>query len=141
MTMTMDEFASLLARFVDGRNATGCSVSEIETLEQTLKTTLPDDYKLFLLTCGHGVHDFARGSDFTYDQLPDLLEAANELINESKAATIPVGSVVFVMHQGYQFYFVNETGVYYYMEGETDFEWRHDSFSEFFRSVVSKVMS
>ena len=141
MTTSYKNFAALLERFVAGRNPVGCSELEIKTLEQTLKTVLPEDYKLFLRTCGHGVDDFMRGSAFTFDRLTDLLETAGELIDASRATTIPSGSIVFAMHQGYQFYFLNELGVYYYMEGESHFEKRHDSFGEFFKSVVSRFMN
>ncbi len=139
--MNMHEFSTLLEQFSTGRNAIGCTPLEVETLERNLKTALPDDYKLFLHTCGHGVDDFVRGSDFKYEELSDLQEAAYELIDESSATKMPSGSAVFLMHQGYQFYFLHETGVYYYMEGESDYEKRHESFGEFFRSVVEKVMT
>jgi hypothetical protein len=141
MIMNMREFSALLAQFSKSRNAAGCTASEVETLERNLNASLPDDYKLFLRTCGHGVDDFMKGSDFKYGELSDLQEAAHELIDESNATTIPVGSFVFLMHQGYQFYFLNETGVYYYMEGDPSYEKRHDSFGEFFRSVVAKVLA
>ena len=89
MTMNTREFSTLLAQFSKGRNAVGCTASEIETLERNLNTSLPDDYKLFLRTCGHGVDDFMKGSDFKYGELADLQEAARELIDESNATAIP----------------------------------------------------
>ena len=136
--MNIGEFAILLEKYAFARKAKGCSTSEILSLEARLKVQLPEDYKLFLSFCGHGVTSFLAGSSFVYEKLLDIRDAAEELVSESGATPLPDNSIVFVMHQGYQFYFLNKEGAYYYMEGRSEFEKRYSSFMEFFLSEVNQ---
>lgn len=126
----------------------GCSPEEISELEKTLNLPkpLPQIYREFLLTFGHGAGFLFRGTDAFYNFLYPIQEAANDLMiedqtededededendqydddkknEEKKLLTLPKNAFVFSMHQGYQFsYFLldgdDDPYYYFYMEG------------------------
>ena len=100
---------------------------------------LPDSYRHFLLSAGHGIDEFLAGSDFTIDDLKGVREAADELLVEGGLEPLANDAFVFAMHQGYQFYFFANGEVYYYREGMDHIEKRYGSFEEFFDSVVATL--
>jgi hypothetical protein len=84
----------------------GCPNEEIEKLEEHFNIKLPDAYRDFLLTMGRGAGKLFEGSHFTYEHLFKLREWAEELMVEAKAEfDLPDDAFVFMMHQGYDFFF------------------------------------
>lgn len=102
--------------------AVGCSLEEIEFLENKYQVKLPYFYKVFLEYFGKDASTYNVGSDFTYKWLIDMQEHADELLEENRLPCLDNNSFVFFMHQGYQFCFFNcdETTddpiVYYFNE-------------------------
>ena len=128
-------FAQKLEAFQRDHETLGCTESEIDSLCEQLRVTLPVDYRMFLLMMGRRANGFFTGSDFTFDKLIDIQNWASELLGECGMPELSSGAFVFIIHQGYQFYFLSEGAVFYYMEGETVFEKRHDSFDAFWDSI------
>lgn len=135
----MSTFLEKLELFTAKRHTSGCSIDEIESLVRQGNVELPVSYRQFMLVAGRGVDDFLQGSDFTFDELDDMREAADELLVESGLNRLTSDSFVFAMHQGYQFYFFQNGKVYYYLEGEDHIERRFASFEEFFDSEISDI--
>ena len=125
-------FEDILSQYSTGRDVVGCQSDEITAVEKKFGVSLPNDYKQFLMCMGHRAPDFFVGSDFEYNKLPDLQEGAAELLQECGQAPLAEGAFVFIMHQGYQFYFFDKGRIYYYMEDEDKFEERFSTFEEFF---------
>lgn len=135
----MTQFNERLKAFALHRNAKGCSSDELASLKARYGESLPDSYIQFMADAGNGIEEFLRGSDFVYSQIDDLREAADQLLRESGLKPLEPDDFVFAMHQGYQFYFFHDGAVYYYQEGAEKIEKRHDSFEQFFDSVVSNL--
>ncbi len=114
----------------------GCSESEIRLLEERLGVNFPYAYKFFLGMMGHSADHFFLGSDFTYNELEQLQDWAKELLGESdEYPNFPADAFVFIMHQGYQFFFfyLNESDnptVYGYLEGNSYFD-KFEKFDDF----------
>ncbi len=121
---------------LDPKNIKGCSELEIRLLEDRLGIGLPQKYQSFLKLMGHSADRFFLGSDFTYNELEQLQDWAKELLEESAVdLTFPDNAFVFLMHQGYQFYFFylnedNNPKVYGYLEGNSHFD-KFERFDEF----------
>lgn len=113
------------------RSESGCTFEEIDDLERRHGVKLPDDYRQFLEESGRDNPHYCVGSDWTFDLLDDLQIWADKLMTESGVGPLPNGAFVFMMHQGYQFLFFWNGGVYYYMEGEPAPVRRYDSFDDF----------
>jgi hypothetical protein len=135
----MTQFNERLKEFTLHRNAKGCSADELASLKDRHGYSLPESYIQFMAAAGNGVEDFLRGSDFRYNQVDDMREAADQLLLEGGLKPLDASDFVFSMHQGYQFYFFHNGGVYYFMEGAENIEKRHDSFEEFFDAVLSDI--
>ena len=129
------DFGDRLSAILAGRNAKGCSEAEVSALEREYNVSLPTDYREFLLRAGRGANGLWRGSDYTFDTLPEMQQAAVELLREA-GLILPQDSFVFFMHQGYQFFFLNPEGVFFFVEGNKEVERRHDSFREFFEATA-----
>jgi len=127
-------FSASLDRFLRNSNSRGCDSSEVAKLEKKYAVRLPPDYREFLLRCGNGVDNLWRGSDYRIDMLSDIQEAAEELLSEANLS-LPDGAFVFFMHQGYQFFFLTDDGVYFFVEGNAAIEKRYGSFTEFFEET------
>lgn len=135
----MNRFDDLLAKFAKTRNPRGCTESEIASLTPDDLEILPESYRKFLRVAGNGIDDFLTGSDFRVPDLVDTREAANELLKNSGLPPLPRHAFVFVMHQGYQFYYFDNGSVHFFQEGWGAVEKRFDSFEQFFFSVVSRI--
>lgn len=129
---------------VNPNDLMGCTHGEILQLEQQLGVKLPIAYQEFLRIMGKGAGQFLRGSDCFYDHLPDLQQAAGELLAENHfPQRIPDDAFVFFMHQGYQFSFFrlsegDNPPTYSYCESEQDqsFVKTHERYSEFLATEV-----
>jgi hypothetical protein len=126
-----------VARFralgLDGRPATE---PEVGQLEQASGFRLPASYKAYLLIAGHEPPSAWVGSDCTLGDLPGLRRGADELLRENGQPPLPANAFVFLMHQGYQFFYFEADGmnddppVFYYLEGEQVVVRRFERFSE-----------
>ena len=135
----MSTFKERLETFALRHNALGCSRDEIESLVQQFRGKLPHSYLHFMEVAGNGIDDFLKGSDFTLKDLEGVREAADDLLREAGLEPLSPDAFVFVMHQGYQFYFFHDGCVYYFQEGADHIEKRFDSFEQFFDSVVNRL--
>ena len=135
----MNRFDDVLAKFAKNRNSKGCTESEIVSLTPDDPEILPESYRKFLRVAGNGIDDFLTGSDFRVPELEGTREAANQLLENSGLPPLPRHAFVFVMHQGFQFYYFDNESVYYFQEGWGAVKKSFDSFEHFFFSVVSRI--
>lgn len=135
----MSNFNEKLTAFISQRHPMGCSADQIAALAGQADGHLPSTYLQFMEAAGNGVDDFLRGSDFTVEDLDGVREAADELLVEAGQEPLPSSAFVFVMHQGYQFYYFQDGAVFYFKEGDSRPEKRFDSFESFFDSVVQNI--
>jgi len=129
-------FRRELEEFYRHQRHEGCTASEVHELCQKYPVGLPPEYCDFLIVAGRHAGAFLLGTDYTYGQLDDLQEYARSLLEQNAVAGLPDQSFVVAVHQGYQFYFLNNGRVMFYMEGAEDFVEKASSFAEFFRFVV-----
>ncbi len=107
---------------VNHRDLKGCTVAEIELLEQHHQLKLPNVYRAFLQLVGHDARGYQVGSNYDYPWLLTSKEFANELLARNERPPLPDNTFVFWGHQGYQFcFFYTDTAegnplVYYYNE-------------------------
>ena len=97
-----------------------CSAAEIAILQKMTAGKCPLDYLTFMKWAGNGIR-FLDGSTFTSNELPLLKPAANDLLEENNISQkLTEQDFVFLMHQGYQFYYFqfDKAGIYYFGEGE-----------------------
>lgn len=104
----------------------GCSDADIAELESKFGVRFPTPYRRFLSRFGRddNASSSLRGSDYYVPVLFDLRSGAEELLMEcgSPFALHPQ-DFVFLMHQGYQFFYFRADGtsddppVFYYFEG------------------------
>ena len=106
----------------------GCSERQIVELESRFGIRFPSPYRRFLSRFGRDsdASSALRGSDYYLPRLPDLRSWADELLRESGSPfVLHPQDFVFLMHQGYQFFFYRADGesddppVFYYFEGWT----------------------
>jgi hypothetical protein len=123
----------------NGHQMRSCSALEIEQLSRLAKNKrLPLQYLELMRRAGNGIRLFI-GSSYTIGEVPELREAAIELLQENNSdENLADSSFVFFMHQGYQFYYFNlddgdNPPVYFYNEGENEDRSikRAESFSNF----------
>ncbi|AIQ17230.1 hypothetical protein H70357_11620 [Paenibacillus sp. FSL H7-0357] len=120
-----------------------CTKEDLSKLINLSPTkTLPQTYLDFMNKAGNGI-EFIAGSDFTMKYISDLKEGAIELLegNKFKKKLTDI-QFVFMMHQGYMFWFFNlddkdDPAVYCYDESlELDeFNKISDTLSDFFISL------
>ncbi|UPK44539.1 SMI1/KNR4 family protein [Paenibacillus pabuli] len=80
-------------------------MSELIKLSPT--KSLPQNYLDFMNKAGNGI-EFLAGTDFTMKYISDLKEGAIELLEENESnIKLTDNQFVFMMHQGYMFWFFN----------------------------------
>ena len=131
-----DTIAEYVSRFrslgLDGGAATDGEVAELERSAGVL----PASYKAYLLIAGREPPRAWVGSDCTIRHLPGLREGAEELLRENGQPPLPARAFVFLMHQGYQFFYFEADGkdedppVLHYLEGQPNVVRRFERFSE-----------
>ncbi|MCL2579770.1 MAG: SMI1/KNR4 family protein [Oscillospiraceae bacterium] len=123
----------------NGHQMNPCSKNEIAKIMQLSKEkNLPQNYVKFMEQAGNGI-DFFKGSSYTLDEISKLKSWAIALLKENDSnENIDDNNFVFLMHQGYQFYFFNlnegdNPPVYFYLEGDNleMFIKKYESFSGF----------
>ena len=97
---------------------------QVAALEQHLGLPLPAAYRAYLLVAGAYPPPKLVGSDCHGQYLYKLRGWADELLRESgRPFELPADAVVFLMHQGYQFFYFRADGcdddppVFYFIEG------------------------
>lgn len=128
-------FSNRLDAILNSMDHRGCTADEVSRLESEFQVILPDDYKYFLEKCGRKLDGYLVGTDWHYGELHDNQVAARELLQEVNAPEMPKGSLAFSMHQGYSFFYLNNEGVFFYLEGRKQSERQFESFAEFFEST------
>ena len=134
--------------FVDRFRALGlrggpATEPEIDYLEQSSHLRLPASYKAYLLIAGREPPDAWVGSNCLLRDLPGLREAAEQLLRDNGQPPLPEDAFVFIMHQGYQFFYFIADGkqddppVFYYLEGEPAVVRRFERFSELVSVVAA----
>lgn len=132
-----DKVTAFLRRYeAMGLEGTPASPDEVAALEHQLGMKFPGAYKAFLFILGRdGGSDFI-GSDCTIRHLPNLRRGAEDLLRRCGSQyTLPAKAFVFLMHQGYSFfYFVadqtsDDPAVYGYLESDPAPVKKSDSFT------------
>lgn len=115
----------------------------IDRLEKHLGLPIPAAYRAYLEIAGSSPPTELIGSDCHGSYLFNLREWAIELLSESAGSLIlPDDAIVFLMHQGYQFFYIRADGktadppVFYYFEGWTNFKQSHKQFSDWVATIV-----
>lgn len=110
---------------------------QAKDLERHLGLALPAAYRAYLLAAGAEPPPGLVGSDCHGGYLFDLRSWADELLEEcGKPFALPGGAVVFMMHQGYQFYYFMADGetedppVHYFIQGRDGPEQTHTRFTD-----------
>jgi len=120
-----------------------CSEDEILKLKNLSPTKdLPLTYLEFMYKAGNGI-EFLAGTDYTMKYILELKECAVELLDENNfSKNLTDNQFVFMMHQGYMFWFFNldegdNPRVYLYDESLdlTEFKKVSDTLSEFLISL------
>ncbi len=136
------------SQFVDryrARGLTGGSMNaaEIERLETHLGLPIPPAYRAYLAIAGASPPPELVGSDCHGRYLFGLREGAIELLKGSgDPFSLPDNAIVFLMHQGYQFFFFHADGktddppVYYYFENRSAVERPYERFSDWVAAIA-----
>lgn len=115
----------------------GCSIEEIQKIEEYFQYPLPKTYKEFLYYMGYRAGRFFAGTDIFYHRIFELKEGFNDLLNDDNSDfKLKETDFVFASHQGYQFMYFNlcendNPPVYYYFEGDMFPHKKWETFSDF----------
>lgn len=117
--------------------------TEIAKLEEHLRLPIPAAYRAYLAIAGGSPPPELVGSDCHGRYLFELRDGAVELLNEcGNPFTLPDDAVVFLMHQGYQFFYFQADGVtddppvYYYFEDRPEVERPYERFSDWVAAIA-----
>ncbi|HYE20020.1 MAG TPA: SMI1/KNR4 family protein [Tepidisphaeraceae bacterium] len=145
MNDTVNQYADRYRAWgLDGGPATGAEVRE---LERAAGVRLPDSYKAYLLIAGRRPPGAWVGSDCALGQLAPLRAGADALLRENGRPPLPAGAFVFLMHQGYQFFYFatdddaaapDDPPVWYYLEAEPAAVRSFERFSEMVAAVAAE---
>jgi len=122
-----------------------CSKDDLSILVKLSSTrTLPKTYLDFMNKAGNGI-EFLVGTDYSMKYIFDLKEGAIELLEENKfIKKLTENQYIFMMHQGYIFWFFNlndgdDPAVYCYDESVEldDFNKVSDTLSDFLISLYN----
>ena len=120
--------------------------SQIDDLSASIGQSLPLAYRAYLSIAGAAPPPKLIGSDCYGHYLPKIHEWAVELLAEcGNPFTLPENAVVFLMHQGYQFYYfiadANDPNpaIYYFHEGKPSAECAFDTFTDWVWAVAMSM--
>src|SRR5262245_39647203 len=129
-----------------GLSGFGCSEADIDTLEREAGVHLPQAYAAFLRINGVRPDEIFMGSDCALDTLLYLQTSAKHLLAAGEAEyTLPHNAFVFLMHQGYEFFFFeagetpSDPPVFYYMEGDKEPRCSNPSFTHWVQEYVRSL--
>jgi SMI1 / KNR4 family (SUKH-1) len=114
-----DEWKAMAVR-LDSR---GCSPEEITNVESDQGIRLPPNYRRFLELMGRDGGGLVGGSDLCCPDMLGLRQNAIDLLAENESVLqLPEDAVVFMMHQGYQFMYLqgDDPRVHWWTEGSHD---------------------
>jgi len=122
---------------------TGCTVAEIELLEDGFSLALPPCYRDFLELMGRDAGEFLVGSDYSFPKLLAFGKDAERLLRDSAVDyALPATAFVFLFHQGYTFLFFDcqdhaeDPPVFMFTEGERGPRQIADGFSGWLLGAV-----
>lgn len=124
----------------------GCSEEEISDMEEFHAVELPEAYQSFMRQLGKGAGNFWMGSVWTYPEVKNLKEYAEDTVDLFDADfEFDEKDFVFYGLQGHTCYFFNtaegdDPPVYRYEEDRDEAEKLEDSFSEFISEVAKKLV-
>ncbi len=124
----------------------GCTNDEIVQLERLFDSSLPETYRAFRSALGKSSGEFLRGSDFLLKHLSrDLKRGAQEMLEDEGEPQLPPHAFVFLMHQGYQFFYFHcgvdpDPPVYYFREREGTRKVA-ESFTQWFATMVDDELA
>lgn len=117
--------------------------ASIARLEKHLGLPIPDAYRAYLSIAGGSPPPELVGSVYHDHYLFKLHDWAVELLNESgNPFSLPDNAIVFLMHQGYQFFYFQADGVtddppaYYYYENRPAVECPYQRFSDWVADIA-----
>jgi hypothetical protein len=134
--------------FIDRYRAIGLTggpmdSASIARLEKHLGLPIPAAYRAYLAIAGNSPPPELVGSDCHDHYLFELRDAAIELVKESgDPFELPDDAIVFLMHQGYQFFYfqadgvTNDPPVYYYFENRPAVERPYERFSDWVAAIA-----
>jgi hypothetical protein len=129
------------------RDIKGCSDDEIAQIEAVYQVRLPSTYKAFLAGFGKGAGHFLEGSDFLFPAVLNLRSEAERLLITSHGPfRLTRNHFVFVMHQGYEFLFLdtefdNDPAVFLFTDGDEQPQQVYQRFSEWLMACVADEIS
>jgi len=109
-------------------------------LEKENNISLPEAYKVFYRNCKSHIPEKLVGTDLL-NNVPDLYIAAIDLLEENGVDNfLKEDDLVFMMHQGYMFWYFNANGdtdpiVYGYREGNLMPD-KLEKFSDFIKEFL-----
>ena len=122
-----------------------CLSEDVDSLKKSLGVTkFPEAYEKFLLKIGRGAGSFMQGTDIFYPGIKELNKHAVALLEENgESFVLPEDSIVFSMHQGYEFLYFrlsdgDDPGVYQYVEGSGEPKKVWCSFTEFVEDMLKQ---
>lgn len=117
--------------------------ASIARLEEHLGLPIPAAYRAYLAIAGASPPPELVGSDCHDHYLFKLHDWATVLLKESgEPFSLPDDAIVFLMHQGYQFFYFHADGttddppVYYYFENRSACERPYDRFSDWVAAIT-----
>lgn len=99
--------------FVDRKMIKGCSIQEINKLEQENNVVFPESYKTFLKYFGHGLGGYVMGDIvFLYNEISGLTDyLRNEELIYEQDPILPINAFVFAMRNYEQYMFFDASGI------------------------------
>lgn len=126
----------------------GCTDHDIAAVMQAQNIKfLPSLYREFLISMGNSAGNAFRGSDYQYAYLLRAKDDANYLLRMMRLSLeLPPDAFVFMVHQGYIFYFFltasqhDDPAVFAFHEDRDEFFEVFSSFSSFLFNSLDSVI-
>lgn len=140
-------FANIRDRLIDAGLATpesfvGCTEEEIDSIESRFSIHLPKAYRDFLLEMGRDAGNFLVGMDYTFPQLFEFRNWAEQLLQEAGSPfRLPANAYVFLSAPGGSVLFFycdddDDPPVFIFVEGEQEPRKLDERFTEWVRGAA-----
>lgn len=132
----------LQSRMIHPSDLIGCLDVEIDAYFGEIGVKVPASYRDYLLAIGHGAGKFLLGTEAFFTDLPIIRKEAERLLFECGIdVEILSDTIVFYMHQGYEFGYFSTTEsdappVYQYIEGDHCAKIVWPSFSDYLLDMI-----
>jgi hypothetical protein len=129
-----------------GAGIDGCSQTDIARIESELKISVPGAVAALYQRIGRARGQLFVGADFGFPLVLDFRRAADSLLEDLDVELrLHPGDFVFLMEQGYQFFFVQSGAdedpvVFFYNDDEPRFVALGVSFTGWLQQVVSEEL-